>query len=58
MTIIELCETYCALEVQITRLRRRSVPAIGGAFLGMLVGFYAQEEETWSRQAMTGASLY
>ncbi|MDA9410588.1 hypothetical protein [Bradyrhizobium sp. CCBAU 45384] len=53
LILIGLCGFAASL------LSKDLLPAIGGTFLGavigMLVGFYAQEAEVWSRQAMTAS---
>ncbi len=53
LILIGLCGFIAAL------ISKDLLPTVGGTFLGaiigMLVGFYAQEEETWSRQAMTAS---
>jgi hypothetical protein len=53
LILIGLCGFFAALA------NRDLLPAVGGSFLGliigMLVGFYAQEAEVWSRQAMTAS---
>lgn len=53
LILIGLCGFAAAL------VSKDLLPAVGGAFLGliigMLVGFYAQEAEVWTRQAMTAS---
>ncbi|MEY9182280.1 peptidoglycan/LPS O-acetylase OafA/YrhL [Bradyrhizobium sp. USDA 326] len=53
LILIGLCGFVTAL------VNKNLLPAVGGTFLGlligMLVGFYAQEADDWTRQAMTAS---
>jgi tetrahydromethanopterin S-methyltransferase subunit C len=55
LILIALCGLVAA------SLYKELLPAVGGTFLGtiigMLVGFYAQEVDKWTREAMTASAV-